>query len=329
MKKIILSIAILFWISGCKQYFEPNPKEVSQPIYVTKTIREPIEYFGRNVATLKDGTVLPMNKKLPKGFIAIDRELSKNGTVLLVNGKKIKFNNLIVTAKKRGNLLAVLFSDNHFELYDLNQNKTIASANFGTFLALRKFIAQPYFYKELLLIPSLDGRLIIFDLTSNKVIRSIVVSQKDYFNNIIYLNVKDDNLIIATRDTLLVVSPNMVFTKKYNIKHILVDNNNIYVFTIEGNIIKLNFVLKEIARKEFRYANIIFPMFYNNKIYFLSRGDKSFLISIDKSLTDFNITPLKEKVEDPDCDNDALFLKTNVFGTNGEYFIGDYYLKLK
>jgi len=328
-KRLILPILALFVFTGCKQYFEPNPKYVAQPIYVTKDTRSPIIYFTRNVATLKDGTMLPSYNKLPQGFVAIDNELAKNGSILLVNGKKIKFNSLIVTAKKRNNLIAILFGDNHFELYDLNKEKSIVNVTLGDVLALRKFVAQPYFYKDLLLIPSLNGKLVIFDLRIDKVIKSIVVSQKDYFNNIIYLDVKNDNLIVATRDRVLVISPNMVFSKEYNIKHILVDNNNIYVFTIEGDVIKLNFELKELVHKEFKYANIIFPMFYNNKIYFLTRGDHSFLIVLDKKLKDYQVIPLKDENRKEVMDTDELNLETNVFGVNGKYFVEDYYFNLK
>jgi len=331
MKKIlILSSSVLLLMTGCRQYFEPNPKTLSKPIYVTKSIDSSILDFNRNVATLKNGEVLPINKKLPKGFIAIDKELAKKGNILLVAGdKQIKFNKLIVTAKKHDNLIAVLFSDNHFALYDLNQNKTITAEKFGEFLAVRKFIAQPYFYKDLLLIPSLDGKLNIFDLRNNKLIKSFVVSQKDYFNNIIYLNVKNDNLIVASRDRVIVISPNMVVNKDFNINHVLVDDKNIYIFTIEGKIIKLNFALKEVASKNFKYANIIFPMFYKNRIYFLVRGDKSFLISIDKSLKDYTINPLKDESRKKVFCSDSLNLKADVFGANGTYYIEDFYIKLK
>jgi len=329
MKKIILILLALFFITGCstRQYFEPKKNELQKPILLKKTISSPIIYFTDKVATLKDGTVLPTNEKLPKGFIAIDQNLSKKGNILRINNKNITFKKLIVTASKKNNLVAILFNDNYFELYDLNQNKAIFSNQFGATLALRKFVAQPYFYKDLLLIPSLDGIMAVFDLKANKIIRSVVVSQKDYFNNIIYLNVKNDNLIVASRDKILVVSPGMVFEKSYNIKHILVDDG-IYVFTIEGNIIKLNFALKKLKEKEFKFANIIEPMFYKNKIYFLSRGGKSLLFSIDKDLNKYTITPLTI-VQNDQCWNNFINLHTNVFGYNGTYYIGDYILKLK
>jgi len=327
--KQIAFILFIFLLSGCREYFEPQPDKLTKPILVKDSLNSKIEYFTPKVATLENRKVLPLNKKLPKDFIAIDENLSKNGNILKVDNKDIKFDELIVTATKKDNLIAVILNNNDFKLYDLNQDKVIFSQNFGDFLALRKFIAKPYFYKDLLLIPTLNGKMVIFDLKQNKVIRSVVISQKDYFNNLIYLNVKNDNLIVASRDEIFVITPEMVVNKPYNIKHILVDDKYVYVFTIEGRVIKLNFALKELKTKEFKYANIIMPVFYNNKIYFLSRGDKSFLISIDKDLKDYKVTPLLQEVEDKECENDALNLKRDVFFSNGVYYIGDNILKLK
>jgi len=331
MKKYlsILFVSILFL--GCgRNYFEPQSQNILKPIYVTDELKSDIIFFTKDVATLKNGKTLPFNTQLPKGFLAIDKNLSKHSATLRVDGKEIKFDNLIVTATKKDELVAILFGDNHFELYNLEKGKTIFSKKFEPILALRKFVAKPYFYKELLLIPTLDGKLTIFDLKTSKIVRSVVVSDKDYFNNIIYLNVKNDSLIVASRDKVMVVAPQFQNMKSYNIKHILVDDSGIYIFTIEGDVKKLNFQLKELKTKQFKYANIIFPIFYHNRIYFLSRGDKSFLISIDKNLTDTKITPLKVYVEDDKCYKDmSIYLKTDVFAVNGVYYIGDRVLKLK
>jgi len=334
MRNIFILVSVIIFFVGCgsREYFEPSQKEVSKPIYLDKHIGSEIIFFTKDVATLSNYKTLPSNTQLPKGFVALSDNLSKKGNILRVNDKNITFNKLIVTANKKNNLVAILFGDNHFELYDLTQNKTISTLKFDPFLALRKFVAKPYFYKSLLLIPTLDGKMVIYDLNENKMIRSVVVSQKDYFNNIIYLGVKDDNLIVASRDNLIVIAPNMVMNKKYNIKHILVDDY-IYVFTIEGRIIKLDFNLKVIKEKEFKYANILAPMIYNNNIYFISRGDKGFLIKIDKSLKTEKIIPLKIMIKDeynPFYDKEKeVFLKTNIFSNNGVFYIGDYELKVK
>jgi len=329
MKKYFILVLSLFFITACstREYYKPS-SNIDKPIILKNKINGNILFFNKDIATLDNYKTIPYNTQLPKGFLAITKDIAKKGNVLLVDGKKIKFNSLIVTAIKKDNLLAIIFGDNHFELYDLNQNQTIASESFGEFLAARKFVAAPYFYKQLLLIPTLNGKLVIFDLNNYKVVRSLVVSQKDYFNNIIYLNVVNDSLIVASRDNIIVITPGLVINKNYNIKHILVDGEYIYIFTTEGKIIKTNLLLKPIKEKEFRFANIVEPIFFNNKIYFLNRGYRTYLINIDKDLNNYSVRGIKI-IQKDECLNDYVNLQQNVFGYNGIYYIGNYILKLK
>jgi hypothetical protein len=322
MKKFIYLFTILgVLFSGCslREYYKPNKSELSHEVSAEKSIDSEIKYFTRDVATLKDNKVIPINKKLPKGFVAIDTDLAKKGSVLLVNNKQIKFDKLIATASKSGNLVAIIFGDNHFELYDLDKNKTIATQNFGDYLALRKFVAKPYFYKDLLLIPTLNGKMVVFDTKAKKIIRSLVISQKDYFSNVIYLGVKKDSLIVASRDNILVITPEMVFSKNYNIKHILVSDFNIYVFTIEGDVIKLNLVLKELAKKSFKFANIIAPTFVGKYIYFAENGDGTYLIRLNRNLKHVKVYPLDTE----DLSEVNTFVKGDVL------YMGDKYINLK
>jgi hypothetical protein len=337
-KKIILvgvaTIALLF--SGCgRNYFEPAPQTLKKPIYFSKSeINSTIEYFNRDVATLKDGTILPYKKQLPKGFVAIDNELAKNGSILRVGEENIEFDRLIATAKRKGDLIAVLFADDSFQLYDLKKREAILKETFAPSLANRKFITQPYFYKDLLLIPTLSGVLKIVDLKKGSVIQSIVVTEKDYFNNIIFLDVKNENLIVATRDKIMVIAPMFHSDRSFDIKHIVTDDNYIYLFTNEGTIKKLNFLLKEIKSVDFKYANILSPTISNGKIYFLSRGGGSYLVSMNKEFENVEIFPLIELKKDSEdrCFREApLYLKKEIFfdKTGNRYIIGDYSLKLK
>lgn len=322
MNKIIVSIIAIALFTGCslREYYKPDKKHfVDKEINVKKDLNSEITYFTKDVATLENGEVLPQKTKLPKDFVAIDENLAKKGDTLKVGDREIKFEKLIINATQNKNLVAILFADNHFELYDLNQNKSVATANFGDFLASRKFIAKPYFYKDLLLIPTLNGKMIVFDIKSKKIVRSVVVTQKDYFNNVIYLGVKKDSLIVASRDSILVITPNMVFNKSYNIKHILVSDYNIYLFTIEGDVVKLNLVLKPLKKVSFKYANIIAPVFVGKYIYFVENGKDSYLIRMNRKLDHIKVYPL----DSPDLS------EVNTFVKNGVLYIGDKYINLK
>jgi len=323
MKKYYLLLVVgLLFITGCstREYYKPKKSVLSnKEISLNKKLPSKIVFFTRKDATLENGNVIPKNKKLPKGFVSLGNGLAKKGYILLVNNKQIKFKQLIVTASKKANLAIILFSDNSVKLFNLKTNKTIFTNSFGDSLALRKFIATPIFYKDLVVIPTLNGKLAIFNLKTNKLIREIVVSKKDYFSNVIFLAVRGDTLIAASRDNIISIAPGVFSQKEYNIKHIIADNNCIYVFTIEGDIKKLNLELKEVNSKLLKFANIIAPTIVANNIYFVEYGDGTYLIKIDKNLKNLKVYEL----DSPSIDD------SNVFAKNGILYIKDKFIDLK
>jgi outer membrane protein assembly factor BamB len=322
MKKYYLLLISIFLISGCttREYYHPSASVLSNTeIDISDKLPAKIKFFTKKEATLENSQVVPDNKILKKGFVALDKELSKKANILLINNKEIKFDKLIVQAAKNANLLVVLFSDNSVEFYDLNKNKAIFSYKFGDSLALRKFVAAPIFYKDLVIVPTLDGKLAIFNSKTNKIIRDIVISKKDYFSNIIFLDVIQDTLIAASRDTIISISPGVFSQKSYNIKHIIATKNNLYIFTIEGYIKKLNLQLKELASIELSFANIIAPTVVNNYIYFIEYGDGTYLVKLDMNLKKLKVYPLSG----PDVED------VNVFAKDGLLYAGDRYINLK
>jgi hypothetical protein len=322
MKKYYLSLVALLFITGCstREYYEPKKDVLAhQEISLDKELPSDIKFFTRDNATLEDGTIIPDNIKLPKGFVSLSKGLAKKGYILLVGDKQLKFDKLIVQASKKDNLVAITFSDNSMELYDLNQNKAIIKNNFGDSLALRKFVAAPLFYKDLLVVPTLNGKLAILNLKTKKLIREITVSKKDYFSNVIFLAVRNDTLIAASRDNIISIAPGIFAQKEYNIKHILVSEYNVYVFTLEGDIKKLNLELKEVASKSLKFANIIAPTFVGKYIYFVEYGNGTYLIRMNRDLKNLKVYELNA----PDVDD------SNIFAKDGILYIGDKYIDLK
>ena len=316
MKKLLFLIFILFVGCSTRQYYKP---EHSLDLNIEfKDLNSSIKYFTRDVATLNDGLVIPVNSKLNSDFLALSSDISINANVLNIKNKKMRFKKLIVTASHRENLLAVIFSDNSIKLINIDNNEIIFSKKFKNSLANRKFIAKPYFYKDLLLIPTLNGKLVVFDITSKKIVRTIILSKKDYFNNVIYLGVRNNNLIVATRDIILVISPGMIYDAEFNIKHILVGDKYIYVFTNEGDVLKLNLRLKVLKKKSFKFANIVSPTLYNNYLYFLDNGKNTYLIKTNSDLNNTSVYNLNENIDDK-----------NVFSKKGILYIGDKYINLK
>jgi len=322
MKKQYLLLIVLLFVSGCstRKYYVPNQKVLSNnKVSLQKELPSKIKFFTRDDATLENNTVIPENKILPKGFVSLNKDLAKKGYILLVDNKQIKFKKLIVEASKKDNLVAILFSDNSMTLFDLNKNKAVFSEPFDALLGLRKFVAPPLFYKNLLIIPTLNGKLAIFNLKTKQLIREIVVSKQDYFSNVIFLALRGDTLIAASRDNIITITPGIFSQKEYDIRHIFASENNIYIFTLEGDIKKLNLELKEVKSVSLKFANIIAPTLVSNNIYFVEYGGGTYLVKMNKNLENLKVYEL----DAPDVSD------SNVFTKNGVLYIKDKYIDLK
>lgn len=77
---------------------------------------------------------------------------------------------------------------------------------------------------NLILFPSLNGRVIIVSSVNNEAVRNISVDPDSQFNNIIYIGVIESNqtLIVASPNRVVSISPrdviSKVWFKRYNCK---------------------------------------------------------------------------------------------------------------
>jgi hypothetical protein len=141
---------------------------------------------------------------------------------------------------------------------------------------------------NLILFPTLNGKIIIVSASNYEVIKNISVDPDKQFNNIISLNVIENSqtLIVASPNKIVSISPKEVISKDYEVRDIIVRNDDIYLATIDGQIIKLNSNLVEISKKKYRYAKI-HALAYSNSLYAVE--SQGFLINLNQDLSDDKI----------------------------------------
>ena len=293
MKKILslTLFASLFFISGCgSKYFEPKKVEYKNLKYHTSNkilkdytykhmtfektegfFHKKIEYFDEN------------GKSLGK-FIKINNDLAINGNKLLIISQKkvIKMPNLIFSATKKNNFLAVVFENNSYGIYDLNKKDFIFKNSDDVMLQSRYINANPIFYHDLVLFPLIDGNVAVVDLNKKVFIRNLIISQNNINNNVIFLKIVKDKLFMATPHNLVLFNPNFLIKYKDDIKYVINLDNYLYVFTIDGRIVKLDLNLKKIKEIKLPYASFSLPGICNGKIYTVEF--ENYLIQIDKNL---------------------------------------------
>lgn len=323
MKYILVSLLSVFLFTACsgKKYFEPE--DTSSNIELNeKSIPATIKSFNKIGATLEDNKIITKNgisqNELPEGFEFLN--LTEDGRIIatnyidkiLIGNQERKVSEVVVAASLRNEKLALIYSNNSMELIDINTNKTLFKEYLPISLANDTRITNPFFMGNLILFPSLNGRVIIVSSVNNEAVRNISVDPDSQFNNIIYIGVIESNqtLIVASPNRVVSISPRDVISKEYDLRDIIVNNNDIYIATIDGQIIKLNATLDQVAKKKYKYAKI-HALAFSDSLYAVE--SQGFLINIDENFD-------KDVIYDFSFDNEERMIAIG----NKIYFGSDY-----
>lgn len=290
MKYLLISLSALLLFTACssKKYYEPE--DVSSNIELNKeSMSSSIKSMNKIGATLDDNRIITKNGisefELPEGFDFIN--LTDDGKViatnyidkLLIGNQEKKVKDVVVAATIKNGKLAVVYSNNTIELIDMNNDKTLFKEYLPISLANDTRIANPYFMGNLILFPTLNGKVIIVSAINNESVKNIAVDPDNEFNNIISLNVIESSqtLIVATPNKIVSISPKEVLSKEYDLRDIIVNKENVYIATIDGQLIKLTANLEEVAKKKYKYAKIHALAFTDSLYAVESQG---FLINV-------------------------------------------------
>jgi len=331
--KYIFSLVFITLLFGCssKNIFEP--KTVAGNANYTGSVVTKIVDTTRDGATLADGRVITKNSglievgRLPKGFRYISENSSSivaadiYGDVYIISKSdfsvlnKLKFDSQILSASLKNNLLAMVDAKNNILLYDLSSSKLVYKEKLHEAVAIDTRLANPLFLNDLIIYPTLDGRLLVMNIYQKRVLRDIAISDDDIFNNVIFLGVYNDTLIAATRTKVISVTTSNIKNIKIGVKDIIYDMGKVYVFTKDGRVLLLTNTLQKI--KELKLKNAIFSAVFasSNKIYAVEKG--GYLIEIEKDLSSYRVKKLSDEIESP------------VIGFKNRVYIGDKFINVQ
>jgi hypothetical protein len=299
MKYLLISLSAIFLFTACsgKKYFEPE--NVSSNIELNKeSLSSSIESMNKIGATLENKQIVTdkgiSSFKLPENFeflnVSADGKIIATNYInkILIGDEERVVKDVVVAASLKDNKLALVYSNNTIELIDIKTNKTLYKEYLPISLANDTRITNPYFMGGLILFPTLNGKVIIVSANTNESVKNISVDPDSEFNNIISLNVIESTqtLIVASPNKVVSISPKEIIAKNYEVRDIIVKNDDVYLATIDGQIIKLTPSLVEVAKKKYKYAKIHALAFTNSLYAVESQG---FLINLNQNLTDDEI----------------------------------------
>ncbi|HEC1769395.1 TPA: hypothetical protein R1730_001663, partial [Campylobacter lari] len=270
MKHFYLFIITLIFFSACgtkREYYQPT--QLEQLPYNSKNINGKIVNFNNNIAQLNNNTFID-NKgnitalKIDKNYNILNIRQEEiliadndgNFKILNLQGEELfshKFNESVVSANVDGDDIALILASN--TLVYANKNLGIRMLqNLGTAYAQDSRYANPYFLNTIIIYPMLNGKLAILNKSTLKVSKEILVSSEEFFNNIIYLHVKNNTMVAATAQKIIVVTPNRTLYLNENIKEVNINDKEIFILTKDGRVIKNDYNLRKIDEIKFQFA---------------------------------------------------------------------------
>jgi hypothetical protein len=243
---------------------------------------------------------------------------SADGLVRVRSGEKVlfekRFGSPLASGTIHDDILALILANNTLILYDYKQKKELYKEALEPTFANDARLANPIFMDNMVIFPTLDGRLYIIDKVQKRLIRDIAVSSRELFNNIIFLEKQGDNLVAATASKVLLVSSSGVLEKRMDVKDVLLDKDRIYLFSKTGRVIKTDFKLKVLAETKFPMARFSTIMM-DDKLYMVEKS--GYLIMLDKDLKSKTVYRLPSEIDSP------------VFAFKKRLFVGSHFLKLR
>jgi len=303
IKTLLLSAVAMMLMSACgsKQYYSPK-----QTYQVSPKSGVELVSLSRDAALLADGTVLSkqgiLKLKLDKGYALINREpesllvADKEGNAKIINKAgttvDIHLPQALVAGTVIGKKLVYILQDNSFGVYDLSSQKIVYNNNAQKALSIDTRIANPYQIDNLVVIPTLNGKLVILDLGSLKVVKEIYVSTESILNNVIFLGRLGNTLIAATPYRVISVSSQGQRSFDKSLSEVVLDDKSVFVFAKDGMISQLDDSLNVLNEKKFKFAHFSVATIQNGKIYAMDK--QGYLIVSNKELTKQKVYELPE-----------------------------------
>ena len=287
----------MFLLLGCsgKQYFKP-----------TQSFSVESRSFGSDIIDLsREGATLKGSKYIGKsGIRAIQlgegyRFLNENKNYILASNaqgvlniidkrtetskRAVSLHQPVVSASIHNGLVAYILNNNTFGLYQVASNNKIIENRSERTYAIDTRAASPIFIDNLAILPMLDGKLIIIDVNNIENAKVVYISSHKYFNNIVFLSRMGNTMVAATPKRLITLGGAGKLEYNANISEVAVSNNNLYLFTKEGEVIKLDEKLNESSRKKFKFAHFSAASAFGGKVFGLDHQGSLIVLSEDLS----------------------------------------------
>jgi len=320
-----LSVFGALFIHGCSSKEVYKPTNIKGEWRSTGHLSAPIHRVCESGAVLDNGTILTKQGekkiKIPTDFRLLN---VSDGWVVTQNSANdlelisedgvsphvvLDLKRTVAAASVEGDNVAIVFDNNEMALYSLATKKMTFKETSNAPVAVDARITNPKFLKDLVLFLTLDGKIVIVNVTDKKLLRSIIVGSEEYFNNITYLNMIENNMIASTGSSVLALSQKEA-REKYEVRDIAYNEDGIWLTTKQGEVIALTPTLQFKTKKKFPFAHFVGIRVQKEYVYVLEQG--GYIIKLSKDLASAD-------VYDVDMKQDTVFVGEDKIYFNDRY----------
>ena len=294
---LFILAALLF--SGCssKKYFEPE--QTFSASNASASYGGNMVDLSRNGGTLESGLYIGKlgvsSIKLTEGYRFLNENnkyvLAANAEgILNVIDKKtqesvraVSLHIPVVSASINNGLIGYVLNNNTFGIYRMSDNSKIVESRSERTFAIDTRAASPMFIENLLVMPMLDGKLIIVNVADADNAKVVYISSEKIFNNVIYLSREGNTMIAATPKRLITLGNDGQNEYQANISEVAVSGNRIYLFTKEGKVIALSHALEELATSKYKFAHYAVGTAFGGRVYALDQQGSLIVMNSDLS----------------------------------------------
>ncbi len=308
---ILFLAFFVFTAGGCseKNYYEPS--KIDGTVTYDGELPAPIAEVGYRSATLENGAVITSEGlqkfRLPEGY----RFISRSGKLVVAAGdckpniiyntetnesSEVDLPGMVVAAMfiPDSEKIAFVLEGNSYGIYDYGKKGIVAKYESDTALTADIRIASPMMLENLILIPTLDGKLVIVTAQDGTKVREIIVGKGEEFNNVIFLDVVGDRLVAATPHRIISVSPKLMDALDMEISDVLFLKDGIYILSKEGKVYRCDSELKILNSEKFPFAHFVGAI-YGDYIYLIER--EGYIIATDTDLSSSHVFKIPDRIE--------------------------------
>jgi hypothetical protein len=262
---LFLAFSLFFLSCSDKASYSPKPENIVEkriPFYFNKVKIERIE---RDIAFLSNGQVFNRNGN-ELNISLLDRE------------REFGF-----VATKKDDLIASVTTNNSAQLWkDGNQ---VFNFDFDRISSVDRRLPKPLFRGDNILYFTLDGKIAIFSIQMNKILRVINISYNTEYSNVIDYRLSPNNsLTLLTHKSIMHIENGEEKKVSVDMRGAIFEDDSFFAITKNGEVRKYDYNLKVLESVRFPFAYFVSWGKVDNKIYLIESN--GYLIELESDFSE-------------------------------------------